>query len=59
MATPHTMTLLDVVEAVSECTTSEEKDVATVADLINSFGALSCTQREVSRPMFSHQELSL
>ena len=42
MATPYTMELLDVVQAVSKCTASEEKDVATVADLINSFGALFC-----------------
>ena len=42
MATSHTMELFDVVQAVSKCTASEEKDVATVADLINSFGALFC-----------------
>jgi hypothetical protein len=36
MATLHTMTLLDVVQAVSEYTTSEEEVVATVAHLVNS-----------------------
>jgi hypothetical protein len=42
MTTPRTMTLLDVVEVVSEYTTSEEEVVATVAYLINSGRVLLC-----------------
>ena len=42
MTTHRTMTLLDVVEAVSEYTTSDEEVVATVASLINSGRVLLC-----------------
>jgi hypothetical protein len=42
MATPSKLTLLDLVQAVSDCTASEAETVATVAYLINSGKVLLC-----------------
>jgi hypothetical protein len=42
MATPSQLTLLDLVQAVSEYATSEKEVVATVTSLINSGRVLLC-----------------
>jgi hypothetical protein len=42
MATPSKMTLLDLVQAVSDFATNDEEIVATVAYLINSGKVLLC-----------------
>jgi len=42
MATPNRSTLLDVVQTVSTCATSDDEVVATVAYLINSGKVLLC-----------------
>ena len=42
MATPSKVTLLDLVQTVSDCATSDDEIVATVASLINSGRVLLC-----------------
>ena len=42
MATPNKVTLLDLVQTVSDCATSDDEIVATVASLINSGRVLLC-----------------
>lgn len=42
MATPSKLTLLELVQIISDCTTSEAETVATVAYLVNSGRVLLC-----------------
>jgi len=42
MATPSKLTLLELVQIISDCTASEAETVATVAYLINSGRVLLC-----------------